>query len=154
EQRRSAEAVLKFVEQKVFAAARPEGLEGGLGRDVSLRKAVEAALPFVEEAFPEHPLIEARLRMTLGTSFLYLDEVKIAVEQFEAARTLYTNHLEPDHPDTLESMHRLALGYNNDGRHEEALALQKETLALRKAKLGPDHLDTLASMDQLGLIYW
>src|SRR5262249_31832654 len=34
-----ARAVLKFVEDRVFAAARPEGLPGGLGRAVMLRQA-------------------------------------------------------------------------------------------------------------------
>src|SRR5439155_21846147 len=48
-QAREAEtrAVVEFVENKVFAAARPEGQEGGLGREVTLRRAVEAGLPFV-----------------------------------------------------------------------------------------------------------
>src|SRR5262249_33804418 len=52
-QAREAEtrAILEFVEGKIFAAARPEGLDGGLGRDVTLRQAVEAALPFVETSF-------------------------------------------------------------------------------------------------------
>src|SRR5262249_30977343 len=42
-------AVLRFVEDRVFAAARPEGLPGGLGPTVTLRKVLESALPFVEE---------------------------------------------------------------------------------------------------------
>ena len=46
---RGAEArvVLDFVDQRVFAAARPEGQEGGLGREVTLRKArrVGGAVP-------------------------------------------------------------------------------------------------------------
>src|SRR5207249_11752027 len=72
-QAREAEtnAVLEFVENHVFAAARPEGDEGGLGHDVRLRQAVESALPFVEKSFTNQPLIEARLRRTLGLSFFY-----------------------------------------------------------------------------------
>src|SRR6266478_1194140 len=38
-----AKAVLGFLKDKVLAAARPEGLEGGLGQDVTVRRAVEAA---------------------------------------------------------------------------------------------------------------
>jgi hypothetical protein len=77
-------AVLNFVEEKVFAAARPKGEHGGLGRNVELRQAVEAALPFVNESFKEQPLIEARLRLTLGASFWYLGDPKLAAEQFES----------------------------------------------------------------------
>ena len=57
------QAVLDFVENKVFAAARPEGQDGGLGQDVMLRRAIEAALPFVDQGLTNQPLIEARLRL-------------------------------------------------------------------------------------------
>jgi serine/threonine protein kinase/tetratricopeptide (TPR) repeat protein len=146
-------AVLQFVENHVFAAARPGGQAGGQGYDVTLRKAVEAALPFVEKSFPQEPLIEARLRLTLGTSFAYLGDHCMAVEQFEAARALYARRRGPDHPDTLTSMSNLAVSYAALGRHADALKLGEETLALRRAKLGPDHSDTLASMNNLANNY-
>jgi len=146
-------AVLDFVESKVFAAARPEGQEGGLGHDVTLRRAVDAALPFVEKGFPTQPHIEARLRMTLGTSFLHLGEAAKAKEQFQKARTLRSQHLGPHHTDTLSSMNNLAASYADLGRHAEALKLYEETLALRKASLGPDHTDTLSSMNNLADAY-
>src|SRR5262245_33730353 len=135
-------AVLDFVENKIISAARPEQQEGGLGHDVPLRKAVKAALPFVDNAFINHPLVEARLRMTLGLSCFYLGEAPIAAEQFQKARTLYSKHRGPDHPDTLRSMNELANSYGELARHSEALKLREETLALRKVRLGPDHPDT------------
>jgi len=146
-------AVLEFVENKVFAAARPEGQDGGLGAEVTLRQALEAALPFVAASFRDQPLIEARLRMTLGASFLYLGDAKIAAEQTEAARALYSQHLGGDHPDMLKCMTNLAGTYFDLGRHAEALQLREETLALQKAKLGPDHIDTLRSMNNLATSY-
>jgi tetratricopeptide (TPR) repeat protein len=154
-QAREAEtkAVLDFVEQKVFAAARPEGQEGGLGYDVTLRRAIEAAVPFVDESFKDRPLIEAQLRQTLGISFLYLGEAKKAEEQFEKARAIRTKELGPDHPDTHNSMQGLAVSYNDLGRHAEALKLNEETLAIRKVKLGPDHPETLAIMHNLANNY-
>jgi serine/threonine protein kinase/tetratricopeptide (TPR) repeat protein len=154
-QERDAEtqAVLHFVENQVFAAARPERFEGGLGHKVTLRRALEAALPFVEKSFREKPLIEARLRTTLGISFLYLGEAQIAAEQFQRARTLWTERLGPDHPETLGSMNNLANSYADLGRHTAALKLREETLGLQKAKLGPDHPDTLTSMHNLAQSY-
>jgi serine/threonine protein kinase/tetratricopeptide (TPR) repeat protein len=151
---RETEAVLDFVENKIFAAARPDGENGGLGRDVSVRKAVEAALPFIRERFRDQPLIEARLRVTLGVSFINLGEYGIASEQFEAARTLYTKHLGPDHPDALQCASRLAWCYMYNGRREEALQLFEETLALQKVRPGPDHPQTLWSMDALSRCYF
>jgi serine/threonine protein kinase len=143
-------AVLEFVENKVFAAARPEGLEGGLGREVTLRNAIESSLADIGDSLGKQPLIEARLRQTLGQSFLLLGVYKVAEEQFESARALFTKHRGPDHPDTLRSMNSLADSLCYLGRYEEALKLNEETLALRKARLGPEHPDTLASMNNLG----
>jgi hypothetical protein len=66
--------VLDFVENKVFAAARPKDQAGGQGYDVKLADAVKAALPFVDKSFPNEPLIEARLRLTMAASFRDLGE--------------------------------------------------------------------------------
>jgi len=145
--------VLEFLENHILAAARPEGLEGGLGHEVQLRKALETALPFVATSFPNQPVIEARLRRTLGLSFKHLGDHKLALEQFEAARLLYAKHRGSDHPDTLATMNNLANTYAALGRQDDALKLRKETLALRKAKLDPAHQDTLASMSNLAQSY-
>jgi tetratricopeptide (TPR) repeat protein len=154
-QAREAEtrAVLDFVQDKVFAAARPQGRLGGLGGDVTLRRAIEAALQFVEKSFANQPLIEARLRTTLGYSFSAVGDAKIAAEQYERARALYTKHRSPDHPDTLRSIHGLAHAYMELGRYVEAIKLGEETLPLSKAKLGPDDRDTLWSMNSLASSY-
>jgi tetratricopeptide (TPR) repeat protein/tRNA A-37 threonylcarbamoyl transferase component Bud32 len=154
-QAREAEmrAVLEFFEDRVLAAARPKGQEGGLGRAVTLRQAIDAALPSATEGFAAQPLVEARLRRTLGTSYLDLGEPGKAAEQFAASRALYARHHGPDDPDTLRSVHGLAFSYLWLGRLAEALQLFEETLALRKAKLGSDHPDTLGSMNDLAVIY-
>jgi tetratricopeptide (TPR) repeat protein/tRNA A-37 threonylcarbamoyl transferase component Bud32 len=150
----NAMAMLAFVQNKVLAAARPEGQEGGLGRDVTVRQALEAALPFVRPGFASQPVTEARLRMTLGGSFYYLGDFKLALEQHEIARELFAANRGPDHPDTLQSMNDLALCYDALGRHADALKLLDETLALQRAKLGPDHPDTLRSMHNLAGSYY
>jgi serine/threonine protein kinase/tetratricopeptide (TPR) repeat protein len=151
--REQAEKVLEFLEKRVFAAARPKGLDGGLGHAVTLRQAVEAALPYVAKSFTDQPLIEAQMRLTLGTSFWYLGDAKTAAEQYAAARALYTRHLGPDHSNTLLTMHNLANTYSALGRYADALKLYEETLALKRAKLGPEHPDTLKSMAGLANSY-
>ena len=133
----TVEAVLGFVENRVFAAARPKGQQGGLGYDVKLADAVTAALPFLEKGFHDRPLTEARLRRTIGISFIYLGKPEIAAGQFEAARSLSSRHLGPDHPHALASMNNLASSYLALGRHAEALKLFEETLALRKTEARP-----------------
>jgi tetratricopeptide (TPR) repeat protein len=146
-------AVLDFVQNQILAAARPEKLEGGLGRDVTLQRALEHALPAVDESFARQPLTEARLRMTLGKSFLYLSKPEIAVDQFQRARTLYARHRGPDHPDTLASMYNLGSSYVFLGRPDDALKLLQETLERRRTTLGPDHPDTFNTMNGLTGVY-
>jgi len=153
EREAETKAVLDFVENRIFAAARPEGQAGGLGSEVSLRTAIEASLQFLDRTFANQPLIEARLRSTLGNSFGYLGQAQTAAEQNEAARRLFTKYRGADHPDTLISMNNLAKSYADLGRHAEALELHEQTLALQKAKLGADHLDTLTSMNNLAGSY-
>jgi serine/threonine protein kinase len=154
-QAREAEtaAVLDFVQNRVFAAARPEGEEGGLGSEVTLRRAIEAALPFVGQAFGQQPLTEARLRMALGLSFYYLGDSKTAIDQWEKARSIYTSRLGTGHPDTLRSMDNVATGYAFLGRHNEALKLREKTLTLERATFGPDHPETLGAMNNLAASY-
>ena len=154
-QTRETEArdVLEFLEEKVIAAARPEGQAGGLGREVTLRKALEAALPDVGTRFANQPLVEARLCFTIATSFANLGEAEIATKLAERARAIWSKHLGPDHPDTLASMHNVANCYYALGRHPEALKLREETLALMKVKLGLDDPKTLGAMSNLSVSY-
>jgi serine/threonine protein kinase/tetratricopeptide (TPR) repeat protein len=154
EQRKQAEAVLEFVQKHILAAARPKDRPGGLGHDVSLRRAVEAALPVVDKSFTEQPLLEARLRMTLGTSFWYLGDSKTAAAQYHRAREIYSELLGPDDPATLESTGDLATAYADLGYYADALQLRGDTLARRKATLGPDHPDTIQSMRNLADSYF
>jgi serine/threonine protein kinase/tetratricopeptide (TPR) repeat protein len=148
------EAVLGFVENKVFAAARPRNQAGGHGYDVKLADAVRAALPAVDQSFAAQPLVEARLRMTIGKSFWYLGDSGTAIEQIRAARALYARHRGPDDPDTLRAAHNLATAYWSAGRVSEALRLFEELVRLREVKIGPDHPDTLASMNNLAASYY
>ena len=148
-----AVAVVKFFEAKVFAAGRPKGQYGGLGRDVSLRDAIAASLPSLARGFADQPLVAARLRVALGTTFLYLGDPQAAVKQLEQARVIYNERLPPDNPDALDCMDSLASSYAELGRYADALRLREKTLAALQRVLGPDHPVTLVSMKNLADSY-
>jgi serine/threonine protein kinase len=148
-----ARAVLKFFQDKVLAAARPEGEDGGLGREVTIRTAVEAAEPGIAAAFSDRPAVEAAIRTALGDTYYYLGLLAPALRQFERARALRHQALGPDHPDTLQSMNDIAEAYLALGRLPEALDLHEETLKLRRANLGLDHSDTFMSMNNVAKCY-
>ena len=148
-----ARAVLGFFQDQVLSAARPEGLEGGLGKDVTIRKAVDVAEPKIEGAFLNQPTTEASVRSVLGDTYYYLGEPALAVRQRERALELRTARLGPDHSDTLNSQDRLANAYRAAGHIDRAIPLYERTFAARSAKLGPDHADTLISQNNLALTY-
>jgi eukaryotic-like serine/threonine-protein kinase len=148
-----ARAVLGFFQDEVLSAGRPEGLEGGLGKDVTIRKVLDVAEPKIAGAFPNQPETEASVRFVLGGTYYYLGEPALAVRQLERALGLRTAKLGPDHSDTLNSRERLANAYWSAGHVDRAIPLYKQTLATRSEKLGPDHPDTLTTQNNLALAY-
>jgi eukaryotic-like serine/threonine-protein kinase len=154
ESRRRAEAVLAFLKDDVLAATRPEGQDGGLGKDVSVRKAIDVAEPKIAAAFKDQPVVEAEVRGTLAMTYWYMGDAPLAIRQHERALELRQAKLGPDHPDTLENRNNLANAYLDAGRTDEAIAMHEVTLKAREAKLGLDHRATLISRDNLATAYW
>jgi tRNA A-37 threonylcarbamoyl transferase component Bud32 len=148
-----ARAVLDFFQTKVLAATRPLHQKGGLGREITVREALDAAEPQIAKAFAKQPAVEAALRHTLGQTYFYLGDYRHAIEQHERARSMRQLLFGPKHPDTLTSMNCLATAYCSAGRLTEAISLHEETLKLQKAVLGLDHPDTLGSMNNLACAY-
>jgi non-specific serine/threonine protein kinase/serine/threonine-protein kinase len=151
--RSEMQAVLEFLQNKVMAAARPEDQEGGLGRDVSLRKALDAAESGIERGFKDQPAVEAAIRAALGETYYYLGDPDPAFRQIERAHALRLQALGPDHADTLRSADDLAHVYLDRGRLAEALSMLTGTLERRQVGLGPDHPDTLTSKNNLATAY-
>ncbi len=146
-------AVLKFFQDRVLAAARPEGQNGGLGRDATIRQAVDAAEPTITGAFPDQPLVEASVRAVLAETYRYLGEQAAAIRQAERSAELRGIHLGPDHPDTLVSQGNLAGAYQAAGQLDRAIPILERTLEAKVRKLGPDHPGTLASRNNLATAY-
>jgi Tfp pilus assembly protein PilF len=148
-----ARDVLRFFQDQVLAAARPESQDGGLGIHATIREAVHAAEPKIAGAFHKRPLVEASIRNTLGLTYWYLREGQAAITQHERALALRHDHLGPEHPDTLTSLNNLANAYRATGQLPKALPLYEQALAKGKEKLGPDHPDTVTIMNNLAGVY-
>jgi eukaryotic-like serine/threonine-protein kinase len=154
--RRSAaesEAVRKFLEDDLLAAARPAGQGGGLGKDATIRQAVDRVRPHIAAAFKNQPTIEAAVRSTLGTTELYLSNYTAAIRELERAVELRKAQLGADHPSTLGSRSDLAVAYLDAGQTAKATPELEEVLKLQSAKLGADHPDALHTRNDLALAY-
>jgi tetratricopeptide (TPR) repeat protein len=146
-------AVLDFVQKHVFSAARPEGEQGGLGFNVSLRQALKAALAAIDKSFTNQPLVEARVRRTLGDTFLLLGDPETAAGQLQRALAIHTEQLGAEDAETLRTASNLAMNYRDLSRLADAQNLLEQTLKAQTAKLGPDHADTVQSMQNLATVY-
>lgn len=117
-----SKAVLTFLEDKLLLSAGNKAAWSaeGLGKDVTLRKAVDAAEAKVGAAFADRPLVEASIRETLGRTYLQLDDAARAVQQYKRALGLLEGELGPDHTDTGECRNQLAVAYHRAGQDDKA----------------------------------
>ena len=146
-------SVLEFFKSKVLSAARPKDQQGGLGIDATIRQALDAAEPGIKDSFANQPEVEAAIRDTLGTSYYYLGERALAIQQYERQLALLRKNKRPEDPVTLAAMNNLALAYWSVSRAAEALPLFEDALKIQKKTLAPDHTDTLTTMSNLALAY-
>jgi eukaryotic-like serine/threonine-protein kinase len=144
-------AITRFYEEHVLAAARPKGWEGGLGKDSRLREALDGAAKHIDTAFAGQPELEAAVHDALGMTYYYLGRFDDANPHVEKAYAIRLDRLGPDHPDTLSSLHNLALQRWKQDKIPEAEKLGREALAKRQTVLGPQHEDTLWTQVNLGM---
>jgi tetratricopeptide (TPR) repeat protein len=125
-----AKAIVDFLKTTLLSAGRPGGeslteafWSGGKGKDVTLRKAVDAAEARAGDAFADRPLAEASVREMLGMAYLNLGEPAQAVHQYERAFALRKAYQGASHPDTAACRNQLAVAYRLAGRADEGAHL-------------------------------
>jgi serine/threonine protein kinase len=137
-------AVLDYVERRIFGGGGIATAEAQLG--FGFRNTLVEGTFGLNRDFKGQPLLEARLRMFIGSSFRDVGQEKMAVDQFQRAYTIYRHHCGPDAPETLKSMSELARGYVSLAQFTDALRLREEALALTKGRFGPNHPETYRRM--------
>jgi serine/threonine protein kinase/tetratricopeptide (TPR) repeat protein len=121
---------------------------GVLDEDILAR-----AASALDERFADQPLIDARLRWTIGETYRRLGRYEKAEPHLEAAVEIRRRELGDNHNDTLDAMNNLAVLYDDQARYEDAETLYLETLETRTRVLGEDHLDTMTSVNNLASLY-
>jgi hypothetical protein len=150
QQLQKAEGILS----SVFRDLDPRGEDQGcIPLRAQLAARLDKAAELLDKAAFGDDIAVARLRLTLGHGLLSLGSTQRALVLLSQARQTLTATLGPDHPETLTSVHELALAYRLAGKYDKALPLLEETLASLRARLGPEHPRTLAVLSDLGLVY-
>ncbi|MBI3862452.1 MAG: serine/threonine protein kinase [Planctomycetia bacterium] len=148
-----ANAAIAFLENQVFAAARPVAL-GGLGPEVTLRQAISEAEPKIDAAFRDAPLGEMNVRHVLGITYINLGDSGAAIRQLERSVEIRQARFGPNHINTLAGKNQLANAYTAAYRYSDAIALNEELLKKTKALLPNGNPLALNVLNNLGVNYY
>lgn len=142
---------------KELEASFSDAVTGVNSTDLALRLIDEEILgratKTISERFKERPLIDARLRDTIGETYSVLGLYRPAEAQLRQALEKRRDLLGSVNPDTLLSTKHLSFLYMKQGRYKQALDLAETGLELHRRVLGEDNRETLASAYNLALIY-
>ena len=130
-----AEEVTQFLNEDLLAAIGPS-IEQGRGHDVRLLEVFEVAAQRIEEAalpggrFAERPLVEAKIRRTIGSGFFALGRLDEAEQHGRRALALLLEHREGPHEDTYRAHSLQASILRVRGANDEAYEQLQHALSI------------------------
>ncbi len=135
-----AETVNRFL-REMLASADPRGM----GIDVKVIDVLERAGAAVDRELAATPLVEAGVRLTLGTTYLAVGQFPRARQQLAQARTLFAEQLGEMAPDTLRADTALGQLTYAEGNERDSERLLREVMRRQIRAVGPTHPDLLAT---------
>ncbi|MFC1603550.1 tetratricopeptide repeat protein [Planctomycetota bacterium] len=145
-----AQAVNDFLNNDLLRSVDPSQAKG---REVTVREVLDTASEKIKEKFQNEPLVEASIRLTIGHTYKSLGQYETAESHLKRAKVIYQEELGEEHPDTLESIHRLSVLYRDQGQYEEAEPLLSQNFETCKHVFGDEDPNTLNSMSSLAVLY-
>jgi len=133
-----------------FLALDPQGGTGG--QNVTIREALDAAAPKIDQATAQQPRVEAAICHVVGATYRFLGEHEKAAPYLEKAVAIRTRVLGEEDPATLTSLHHLGHVLYARGQLAKAEAMCRTVLAGRRKHLPAGHADIASSLAFLGLI--
>jgi tetratricopeptide (TPR) repeat protein len=107
------------------------------------RTVLAPSIKTIETEFADQPLVDARLRTTLGVVYDTLGRPAEALALFERAYVLRKDSLGDEHEDTLASRSGVGSALGQLQKLTEAERTVRETLEAYERVLGEDHKETL-----------
>jgi non-specific serine/threonine protein kinase/serine/threonine-protein kinase len=152
----TAKAINDFLQNDLLAQAsanqqaRPDA---NPDPDLKVRTALDKAAMRIEGKFTGQPLVEASIRMTMGTTYRQLGLFAEAQRQLERALELRRHTLGERHVDTLASMDDLGDLYRLQGEYAQAEPLLIQASELGHDLMGEENPLNLDILDSLGTVY-
>jgi non-specific serine/threonine protein kinase/serine/threonine-protein kinase len=106
----------------------------------------------IEGRFGEQPLVDARLRDTIGGTYRNLGLYERAAPHVESSLATRERLLGRDDPETLSSFNSMGVLLQAQGKLDEAQPYCRAALEGRRRVLGDDHPDTLDSINNMGVL--
>jgi non-specific serine/threonine protein kinase/serine/threonine-protein kinase len=150
-----ARAVTDFLRNDVLAQASTRSQVDPDTRPdpaMTVRTALDRAAARIEDNFASQPLVEASIRQTIAATYSDLGLYEEAEQQAERAAVLRKRELGEEHPDTFESVLRLASAYVQQGKYSQAEPILAEALDLSRRALSEDHPTTLTTISSLAAL--
>lgn len=138
-------AVNDFLNYDLLASVRPDEL----GREVTMREALDAAAATVDTRFADQPVVGAEVHYTIGDAYLALGYPELAEPHFVRALELREQALGPAHESTLTSYNGMGRLMLDLGRIADAEVYTRRCAELRREVLGPGDAMTLSSQINL-----
>ena len=123
------------------------------GRSVTVVETLRRATARIESDFANRPELRTKLLATVGATYRSLGQYRDAIPIEEKVRDYRHSTAGPEHPETLEAMHRLALSYDGADRFADALTLREAILSACRRTVGEAHPRTILAMVYLGESY-
>jgi eukaryotic-like serine/threonine-protein kinase len=140
-------AVSNFLQEDLLAQSSPDNQPD---RDLKLRNVLDRAATKIDGRFPNQPLVEARIRHTLGSTYRALGEYAAAHRHAVRALELARAHFGVGSSQALIAATEVAELLLKQGKSAEAeKQLRPDAEALTRV-LGPEHLETLRALTLLG----
>jgi len=143
-----AESVTNFLTEMLASVRADE-----LGKDVTVREALDQAALTLADDLAGRELLQARLLTTIGRTYAALSEFESGERYLDEALAIRMPRLGERSPETMSTQFHLAGVYLSQGRIDEAIDLFNRVLVMRREVLGDLHSSTLGTVASLGNAY-
>jgi eukaryotic-like serine/threonine-protein kinase len=143
----TSRAVSEFLQEDLLAQSSPDNQPD---RDLKLRNVLDRAAKKIDGRFPHQPVVEARIRHTLSSTYSALGEYAAAQRHAVRALELARSQFGAGSSQALIAATNVAELLLKQGKSAEAeKQLRPDAEALTRV-LGPEHLETLRAFTLLG----
>ncbi|NOT31933.1 MAG: serine/threonine protein kinase [Planctomycetes bacterium] len=156
-----SEAVVEFLTEDMIGAALPRRTGtatdlGGLGWNATMLEAVEASAARLDHneaargRFEDKPLVEARIRSSLGWVFLCVGKYALAIRHYERAYEIQVRELGESSRDSLHTARRLGGIYCETDQLARAESWLTRNGEIARETLGAGDKEAVGMLDLLG----